>query len=429
MTSPPQQYTWSRLLLGLLGLTLLPLLLLVDTLLAIGRGWPLADAGTFVVFVLLAVLAGTLSIALLLFRRYRLLLARRAAHFWLFSLSTLVAWWLVDRAVPWLVARPSFHLRPPHARYVYDPDPFSMPGVWGEAHYTTNSQGIRGPEFPPRDAAYRILCLGSSTTEGYYLDDEESWPRLLAEHLNDASLGPTWVGSAASADLASGHHLRFLQESPLIDQVDCVVLLVGATDVVRLAQGLEPGHALPPCWLRSETIELVKEIWHVRLNQGIVVDTTGERLKLLQTGRPTPIPAEPRDVDAALVNYADALRQIVETARLRNVRLVLVTQPALWGDELTPHGSRRLRLARVFPLPREWKFLSPQNLRAVLDGYNETLIQVAEETGASYIDPTSMLTAQQDYFYDDYHLNEEGTRQLAKILADWFESNASSVEP
>lgn len=413
-----------RVLLGLLGLVLLPMLMLADTAWAVQSGWPLAAAGTFGALLLLAVLACLLAVLCLASRRYRGWLGRRAPQLWLLSLSTLAAWLVVDRSVPYLVSRPAFHLRPPHARYVYDPDPFSMPGVWGEAHYTTNSDGVRGPEMPADDETYRILCVGSSATEGYYLDDEEAWPRLLCHQLNDSPLAPVWVGSAASADLASGHHLRFLRESPLVDQVDCIVLMQGATDVMRLAFGLDPGDVLPPYWLRSETIELVKEIWHVRLNRGIVVDTTGERLRLLQSGRPAPQPAEPPDVEAALADFARRIRAMHEVAAARGVRLVLVTQPVLWADDLSPHGSRRLRFARVFPIRRRWQFLSPENLRQLIDGYNQTLTQVAAETQTPLINAAAHLTGHQDYFYDDYHLNEQGAVQLADLLAEWFEGNA-----
>jgi len=58
-------------------------------------------------------------------------------------------------------------------------------GAWRGSHFGINSLGLRGPE--PRDPStpgvYRVLCLGSSLTYGAGVADEDSWPRLLEEHL------------------------------------------------------------------------------------------------------------------------------------------------------------------------------------------------------------------------------------------------------
>ena len=106
-----------------------------------------------------------------------------------------------------------------------------MPGIEGESRFTVNSLGIRGPELPPREAAYRILCVGGSTTECLYLDDTESWPHLLMEMLSQQRYRqPVWVGNIGMSGYSTVHHLKFLSEDDLRKQIDCVLFMVGAND-------------------------------------------------------------------------------------------------------------------------------------------------------------------------------------------------------
>lgn len=49
---------------------------------------------------------------------------------------------------------------------------------------STNSQGFRGPEIQEKKSGLRILCLGDSVTFGWGVEQDESYPALLARSLN-----------------------------------------------------------------------------------------------------------------------------------------------------------------------------------------------------------------------------------------------------
>lgn len=106
--------------------------------------------------------------------------------------------------------------------------PEYMPGVYNPSTFSTNKDGIRGPDMG--DGAYRILCVGGSTTECSYLDDTETWPHLLREELNKEEF-PVWVGNAGKSGLNTWHHL--LQAEFLLPQlgVDMVLVLCGINDL------------------------------------------------------------------------------------------------------------------------------------------------------------------------------------------------------
>lgn len=409
--------TARRVLIGLLGLVLLPLLVAIDSRFAIARGWSPTTAGALGKLANLATLIVLAGMAGLIFRSFREVLAWRAGQFWLASVTTLLALGVAEASLRRLFPPPPLHCRPPGVVYQYDPDPFSLPGVFGPARQSINSLGIRGPELPPHKDAYRILCIGGSSTECYYLDDGESWPALLASDINADGKQKVWVGGVGFSEYATGDHLRFLERSPLLDEMDCVVLMTGVNDFLRLLLGFDMGME-PPLWLRSRIVDLVKEFWNVRMRQGYVVDTTGHDLTLRRMGlkfHPRPI-----YIDTAVEEYEHRLERIIAAAKARGVRVVLVSQPYLWDDFLTTLGNRRLRFARVYPEPREWDYVNPGTCREAMLRYNAALAKVAQREGVAFVDLAKPMAGIEQYYYDDFHLNEKGCEDAAKLLAEWF---------
>jgi lysophospholipase L1-like esterase len=57
------------------------------------------------------------------------------------------------------------------------------------SHETSNRLGFRGPVYPLERPAgtRRIVCLGDSHTEGYTVNDGETWPERMERALNDAA--------------------------------------------------------------------------------------------------------------------------------------------------------------------------------------------------------------------------------------------------
>ena len=97
------------------------------------------------------------------------------------------------------------------------------PGITGTSKFTSNSFGARGPEL--KGERIRILTIGGSTTACTVLDDTESWPQLLMDHLN-ADAGDDkfcWVTNSGVDGHNSDHHLlhvkHFLPSLPSIDYV------------------------------------------------------------------------------------------------------------------------------------------------------------------------------------------------------------------
>jgi hypothetical protein len=109
-----------------------------------------------------------------------------------------------------------------------------------------------------------------------------------------------------------------------------------------------------------------------------------------------------------------------EVAKRRGVRLVFMTEPVLWDDFSFEEALTRMWLARMKPEPREWEILRPGRLREVMDLYNIELLKVGRQQHVEVLDAAAPLSGIDAYFYDDYHLNEQGCAVLGSHLADYF---------
>ena len=428
MTESAPQEPKGNLLLGFLGITAIPWLILADSAVAVSRGWSPASAGTIGLLVYAAAGFPLLVLLALVVGPFRRLLRGRATSVWIFSVSLLVAWGLADVALDVAVKLPPFHpfhRRTPSAKYQFEPDPYTMPGVFGKATYTTNSLGIRGPELPDRSEAYRILCVGGGATECIFIDDQKTWTHRLMAGLNESADKPVWVGSAGIIDFTSSDHLKFLRCSEVPRQMDCLVLLVGANDLARYVMGLPLASDAGPLWYRSKLFNTLKYTWNAVLQKGYYVDRTGQHLTLLRLGRH--IPPHPLDLPKRAAEYKERLRAIATAAKQHHVRLVLVTHPVLWDYFLTTQGSKRLWLARVTPYPRKWDFLNSADLVDAIELYNDALIQVAQEEGVESIDAASRMNGNEMFFYDDFHFNHRGSKAFADILLDYFRQHPAAA--
>ena len=191
---------------------------------------------------LFAAMLATLALMLLmnLVPRLRAWFDRVSRQLLLMSAAIAVSLVMSESVLRALRDNAPFHLRKAGLRTVFYPDPDFVPGVSAAANFHVNSLGVRGTE--PLAEAYRILCIGGSTTECLYLDNVETWPAQLMETLNRSRPSEeVWVGNAGMSGYDSSHHLRLLQNRDFISQFDCLVLLVGFNDLGRTLRGGVPG--------------------------------------------------------------------------------------------------------------------------------------------------------------------------------------------
>ena len=124
------------------------------------------------------------------------------------------------------------------------------------------------------------------------------------------------------------------------------------------------------------------------------------------------------DLNAALEEYRRNLNSIADLAQQRSIRLMLLTQPALWRSDLTQEDRDLLWMGGIgsFQTGKGHKYYAVSSLEKIMQQYNDTLLDVCRKRAIDCIDLARTLPKDRTVFYDDVHFNESGARQVAESL-------------
>jgi hypothetical protein len=436
-----EKNAWKR---GAALLILPPVLVLADSLIAYLRGW--RPAGAIENGVLLAVFAALAVVALplSLSARARRICSRYWRELLLLLISLALAGALLETGAQLARERLNrdrfFHTRGPGFHKIIRPDPELLPGITGVSHFTTGPDGIRAPG-PPAPDAYRILCIGGSTTECVNLDDHETWPVLLMRKLNEAYGENTFhVGNAGISGFDTHEHLRFVRTSPLINEMDMAVFQIGINDMWRYLCGEEEeifynrfemadnapalkeepeteDRPRPPLWTRSRLIQCWHDLRRALEEQpepapGTVEGIGGAEYRIRRQRRAAAVLTDNLpDLAPGLKSYARRVRDLIHACRRRDTVPVFTTQPVLWRAEM-PAAEKKLCW---FGWLDDGRYLTLTRLRQAMDRYNAALRRVCESENAHCIDLSGM-NGKAVYFNDDCHFTEAGALEAARRI-------------
>ncbi len=309
-----------------------------------------------------------------------------------------------------------------------------LPGIQGDSLYTTNSVGLRGPEWGDDDDV-RILVVGGSTAECLYLDDAEAWPALLQVSLATESGRRVSVGNAGQPGRNSWDHLVLVEGIPEAGACDLVIVLCGWNDVCQVLGGswasvesLARERAVLSYRVPAGSPLLHRSAIFFRLRQAMsalkaytsadriaIQDDDGAWVAARRKARLAyPLRDRPVDWVAARRAYGGVLERIVASIRRRGAVPVLLTQPTLISERMTPEQEGLLYMGALgwegFTLPPE-SFL--RGLRAL----NAEMVDVAGRMGVECIRLDLAVPSDETAFYDDCHFNEGGARAVAAAVS------------
>lgn len=291
--------------------------------------------------------------------------------------------------------------------------------------YSRNSLGLRGPEPPASfSSALTVIAVGGSTTESRYQSDGDTWPdrvgRALGPHFRDF-----WLDNAGLDGHSTFGHLMLLEQYLVPLRPRVLVFLVGINDMGREAPKRvdeEIGDGDHVGWLTrlarrsalAATIQNLGRTEDARMARLFVFgDLDLRRLPhLTYTGR-RPEKALREHRENYLPGYRDRLTAIIRTCRKARILPVFVTPPALYGSGMDDRTGVDLGTMLVNDKEKLNGDLSWQ----ILELYNETTRQVGLEEGVAVIDLARALPKSSRLFYDFVHFTDEGSRQVASIVA------------
>ena len=348
----------------------------------------------------------------------------------------------------WLRLVGACYVFPPGLRMRLHVDRETFPELESIARLEINGDGERGGEVPRLrrgETLYRVLVAGGSQPECYLLDQDVSWPgalqRVLATPSHRQTLAASYVhvGSIARSGVGAEALDRILARVlPRYERLDAIVILVGASDVLRwLEEGVPdaPSSSVPTSELFrchpegpfgwkpqqlaiAEIAGRVRRRWmrpvHVHEHAGRWIQKARAmraRAKVIRATMPDPAPM--------LAHFEAHLHRVIQRARAHADRVIVVRQSWFDKETLTPEEAAHMWHGGIGQAWREevttyFSIEVTARLMELLDGRAS---EVADALGVEQIDLRRVLDPSLDVYYDFFHLTPAGAHAVAATVA------------
>lgn len=348
----------------------------------------------------------------------------------------------------WLRLVGACYVFPPGLRMRLHVDRETFPELESIARLEINGDGERGGEVPRLrrgETLYRVLVAGGSQPECYLLDQDVSWPgalqRVLATPPHRQTLAASYVhvGSIARSGVGAEALDRILARVlPRYERLDAIVILVGASDVLRwLEEGVPdaPSSSVPTSELFrchpegpfgwkpqqlaiAEIAGRVRRRWmrpvHVHEHAGRWIQKARAmraRAKVIRATMPDPAPM--------LAHFEAHLHRVIQRARAHADRVIVVRQSWFDKETLTPEEAAHMWHGGIGQAWREevttyFSIEVTARLMELLDG---RAAEVADALGVEQIDLRRVLDPSLDVYYDFFHLTPAGAHAVAATVA------------
>lgn len=343
----------------------------------------------------------------------------------------------------WIRRRRHYYVLPPGLRIRLEVDRATFPQLEPVVRFEVNRDGERGGEVPRSPGLYRVLVGGGSQAEGFLLDQHTSWPgalqRLLEqpEHLDRLGASHVHVGSIARSGVgAEALDLIFDRALPRYPRLQLIVVLVGATDVLRWLEHDAP--ALPAPVRTADAFRCHPEGpfgWKPRSSAAVELLARARRrwLRPVQVhpragrwiSRARAMRARAQDIQTTMPNPTDMLahfefhfRRVLARAAAHADRVLLVRQP--WFDKpFTEEEAAHMWHGGAGQVWREdvstyYSFEVVSRLMGLVDA---SAARIATDVGVEQVDLMPWLPRSLETYYDGFHHTPAGARSVATLVA------------
>ncbi|HEX4565898.1 MAG TPA: hypothetical protein VH138_04665 [Vicinamibacterales bacterium] len=349
----------------------------------------------------------------------------------------------------WIRFRRAYYVCLPNQRLRLLVDRETLPELDPIVRFEVNGDGERGTEVPRLrcgETMYRVLVAGGSQPEGYLLDQDVNWPGRLQQLLSAppfaAALGAprVHVGSIARSGVGSEALDLILERVlPRYPRLSAIVILVGASDVLRWLEEGAPDHSStvapidelfrchpegPFGWSpRTLALAELARRAHRRLRRPEHVhDQAGRWLRNARAmrARAKVVRAMMPDPDPMLRHFETCFRRAIERARAHADRVIVVRQSWYAKPEpLTPEELSHMWHGGAGQAWREdvdtyYSIDVTARLMALMDA---SAVRTADALGVEHIDLFPALESNLNTYYDYFHLTPSGAAAVAAAIA------------
>lgn len=323
----------------------------------------------------------------------------------------------------------------------------SMPGVVGTSEFNINTDGVRGAEYNA-SADHQLLMIGGSTTECFFLDDEEAWPYLVERQLNKGDKS-YWIGNLGRSGLNTEHHILTLKEGiNRFEGLDGIVFLVGINDLIKdLNRGVASADKRSfedqtfmlrtvkedslPFWKRLEIVKLFDQAKSptdtvpealVQDRQGLIYDKWRDN----RANRKSWVDVVP-DLSTERKAFEKRVNQLINICEFKGIQPYFILQPTMYDDRLEEKYERLLWMGGIgnFQGDEQCDYYTSRVMKELMSTYNGIISDVCKKRKVPCLDAPSQLSKDTTVFYDDCHFNEQGARSLAKLVTKFIEQHAN----
>jgi lysophospholipase L1-like esterase len=290
----------------------------------------------------------------------------------------------------------------------------NYPGLDKNIIHNKNSLGMRGPELGGSESL-KIICMGGSTTECFYLNDGKDWPNLLGDKIKK-DFSSSWLNNAGMDGQSSFGNLQMLKQYIVKLKPNYIVLMCGLNDM-----GLDA-----PSYF-DENKSVFKKIYNfleipstilniVRagkakesgLNHRFIMDINKtETLKMDDSAVYKCLENEQKYLSA----YKARLNEFAKICNENNIKLIFVAQSILFSDEKDLFSNTYLGDIKTGKI-------NGKTRAYILKMYNKVTFDFAESMQIPYINLAARLPKDSRFFYDGYHFTNDGAEITSGIIYD-----------
>lgn len=304
----------------------------------------------------------------------------------------------------------------------YELKDIKIPGLDKDFIHTKNSLGFRGSELPENDAALKIICMGGSSTECFYLNDGSDWPALLGGKMLQDKPG-IWLNNAGVSGKSASEQTVLLKKHIVKLKPDYILLMCGLDDIgiaVEKPVIIAKNDRLSDFYNFLEIPKTIRSTFNndnggEDRNAFQVLDLTkAEMLEMSDSQILQRIAREQPLISA----YKKHLQEIADICKDNGIRLILVSEVILYGDETDNISNINLGNLKIGEINGRTEAL-------LLKQYNKSTYEIAVSNNLHFINLSSRLPKDSRYFYDGYHFTKDGAEMVANIIfdesKDWIE--------
>jgi hypothetical protein len=334
----------------------------------------------------------------------------------------------------------------PGSRQHFQLDLKTLPNMAGETRFEVSADGVRTEAGRrPQRGAGRVLLAGGSCAEGYLLDWPSSVAGIMERDLNRPEVLTEWgvpsvhVGSVArSRTGAYATNLILRDLLPRYGQLEAIVLMVGATDLVDWMEIGSPNpytpkipteqetfpvaRTIPFGWRPKQTalyqcVRRLRERWMRPISRREQVGSRIGKVRSMRAAAQEIIDAV-ADPEPMLRNFEHHLRMAFEVAQKHAKRVVLARQPCYWKASYEPSETAMFWDSSVGNPYHEHttRYYAHGLVARLMEQTNDRASALAMSMGIPVLDFMPHLPRTTTHYYDFYHFTPAGAQVVGDLI-------------